>query len=45
MGQGVEGKERGDREGRNRRLRRAWGRGMVEMEEGWIWEQKRSYLN
>ena len=35
---GVERREKG-------KLERAWGSGMVEIEEGRIWEQGRRYLN
>ena len=40
-GVGGEGETGGRREG----LERAWESGMVEMEEGQIWEQGRRYLN
>ena len=34
----------GDRREKGR-MGRAWGNGMGEMEEGWIWEQGSRYLN
>ena len=41
----MEGRGEGEREGKRGELGRAWGSRMVEMEEGWIWEQGRRYLN
>ena len=44
-GQGIDGRLEGEGEGRKGGLGRAWGSGMVEMEEGQIWNQGRRYLN
>ena len=38
VGVGLQEGER-EREGRRERLGRVWGNGIIEMEEGWIWEQ------
>ena len=42
---GLVGRGEEKRDGRKEGLGRAWGNGMVEMEEGTIWEQGRKYLN
>ena len=44
-GGGVDIRGDGKGEGRREGLGRDWGSGMVETEEGWIWEQGSIYLD